>query len=249
MLIDFDGQKILVTGGSRGIGKKIALAFLENGDCQVVITGQSKDAPDWVDGLVKQGVSLNYYSLDFARNDWVKPLEEIIAKHDGFDVCVNNAGINSIHHLPDFPVEKIDEILSVNLQAPIVISGLVSKIMAQKKYGKIVNISSIFGVVSKAKRSAYTASKSGLIGVTRTMALDLAKDNILVNSISPGFFDTELTRNVLGEAGMNEMAFRIPMQRLGRPEEIATYVLFVASKQNTYMTGENIVIDGGFICE
>lgn len=249
MLITFDDQKILVTGGSRGIGKEIALAFLNSGNCSIAITGQSIDTPKWVSEFIKKNTSIRYYTINFSQKNWMKSAERMIADFDGFDVCINNAGINSIHHLPDFPADKAEEILRVNLHAPIIMSGLVSKQMAKNNYGKIINISSIFGVVSKAKRSAYTASKSGLIGVTKTMALDLAQSNILVNAISPGFFDTELTRRVLGESGMKEMAGRVPMQRLGDPKEIAALALFLASKLNTYITGENIVIDGGFICE
>lgn len=248
MLINFDGKEILVTGGSRGIGKEIALAFLASGGCKVTITGKSPKAPSWMDEKAVKG-QVEYYQLDLSSKDWSSDFEDMVENKGGFDVCVNNAGINSIHHLSEFPQSEVQEILAVNLEAPIVISGIVAKQMTLKKYGRIVNISSIFGVVSKEKRSAYTASKSGLIGVTKTMALDLAKDNVLVNAISPGFIATDLTREVLGKVGIEEMQRRVPLKRLGQPEEIANYVLFLSCELNSYMTGQNIVVDGGFISE
>ena len=248
MLINFDGKNVLVTGGSRGIGKEIALAFLSSGECRVTITGKGSKTPGWMDDNEFKS-RVEYYQLDLSSKDWSADFEAMVESKGGFDVCVNNAGINSIHHLSEFPQSKVQEILAVNLEAPIVISGIVSKQMALKKYGRIINISSIFGVVSKEKRSAYTASKSGLIGVTKAMALDLAKYNVLVNSISPGFIATDLTREVLGGAGIEEMQSRVPLKRLGQPEEIANYVLFLSCELNSYMTGQNIVVDGGFISE
>ena len=118
--------------------------------------------------------------------------------------------------------------------------------MKKNKYGRIVNIASIFGVISREKRAAYSSTKSGLIGLTKATAHDLAKDNILVNSISPGFINTELTKNILGEKSMKEISSSIPLKRLGDPDEIAKLVLFLTSDQNTYITGENIIIDGGY---
>ncbi|WP_052502788.1 SDR family NAD(P)-dependent oxidoreductase [Halarcobacter anaerophilus] len=121
--------------------------------------------------------------------------------------------------------------------------------MIKNKSGYIVNIGSIFGVVSKEGRNPYTASKSGLIGVTKTMAIDLGKYNVLVNSVSPGFVDTELTRQVLGEEGMLEMKSKVPMKKLAKVEDIVPSILFLTSKYNTYITGQNIIVDGGFTCE
>lgn len=248
MQINFDEKKILVTGGSRGIGKEIALAFLLSGNCTVTITGKSDEPPSWLDGI-KQKERIDYYPLDLSSSEWKVKFEKMVNLKNGFDICVNNAGINSVHHLSEFPQNKLQEILAVNLEAPIIISGIVAKGMAKKKYGRIVNIASIFGVVSKEKRSAYTASKAGLIGVTKTMAIDLSNDNILVNSISPGFIETDLTRKILGELGIKEVQARIPLNRLGLPEEIANYVLFLSSEKNSYMTGQNIIVDGGFVNE
>lgn len=249
MLLSFEEKKVLVTGGSRGIGKEIALHFLESGCRRVVVTGRSESAPDWIQDFNDDSRKIQYYSMDLSSSDWEVPFEKFVNEYGGFDVCVNNAGINSVHYLSDFPVGKIQEILLVNLQAPIVISGIVAKKMKQKQYGRIVNIASIFGVISKEGRSAYTASKAGLIGVTKTMALDLAPSNVLVNAISPGFIETDLTRRVLGDKGITEMQKRIPLSRLGQSTEIANYVLFLASNKNTYMTGQNMIVDGGFVSE
>ena len=149
------------------------------------------------------------------------------------------------------PIEKIKDedwhnIYNINLYGPFVLTREISKIMKKNKYGRIVNIASIFGVISREKRAAYSSTKAGLIGLTKATAHDLAKDNILVNSISPGFIDTELTKNILGEKSMKEISSSIPLKRLGDPDEIAKLVLFLTSDQNTYITGENIIIDGGY---
>ena len=121
--------------------------------------------------------------------------------------------------------------------------------MIKKKSGKIINISSIFGSVSKSQRSAYSSSKFGLIGFTKSTSLDLAKYNILVNSVSPGFIDTKLTRKILKKKGINKMSRKIPLNRLGNVKEISSLINFLSSKYNTYITGQNMIIDGGFTTE
>jgi 3-oxoacyl-[acyl-carrier protein] reductase len=120
--------------------------------------------------------------------------------------------------------------------------------MIKNSWGRIINISSVFGVVTKEKRFSYTTSKSGLIGMTKTMALDLAPHNILVNSISPGFIDTELTRNILSPAEIDQIVSQVPLKKLGQPSDVAQLTLFLASPLNQFLTGENIMVDGGFSC-
>lgn len=243
MIIKFDNKKVLVTGGTRGIGKKIAEEFSKNG-ALVTITGTSKSKPEWcLDNI-------NYEQLNIQDGlNWQERVDEIVNQYDGFDILVNNAGINKVNKIFETSKEDISNILLTNLNAPIYITSSVSKKMVDKKYGYIINIGSIFGVVSKEGRSPYTASKSGLIGVTRAMAIDLGPYNIYVNTLSPGFVNTELTRRILGEKGMEEMKKRIPMQKLATVDDIAPAVLFLASDQNKYITGQNIIVDGGFTIE
>ena len=170
----------------------------------------------------------------------------ILSKLDRIDVLVNNAGVNKINPIDEIAEEDWDWINAVNLRGPFLITKMFAKKMKEQKSGRIVNISSIFGVVSKEKRAAYSTTKWGLIGLTKAIALDLAPDNILVNVVSPGFVDTELTRRVLGEEGIDELVGKIPQLRLANCKEIAKTVLFLASEHNTYITGQNIIVDGGF---
>jgi 3-oxoacyl-[acyl-carrier protein] reductase len=118
--------------------------------------------------------------------------------------------------------------------------------MRARRYGRIVNVSSVFGSITKEQRAAYSASKFGLDGMTAALAVEVADENVLANCVAPGFIETDLTREVLGQAGMDELAGRVPIRRLGQPEEVAALVGWLASEENTYLTGQNVLIDGGF---
>ena len=162
------------------------------------------------------------------------------------DVLINNAGVNKIDSIQDVAEDDWDWINNVNLRGPFLLTRAVSKIMKNQGYGRMVNIASIFGVVSKAKRAAYSTTKWGLVGFTKAVALDLAPNNILVNAVSPGFVDTELTRRILGEKEIEKLVDTIPQKRLADAGEIAKTVVFLSSHHNTYITGQNIIVDGGF---
>lgn len=164
-------------------------------------------------------------------------------------ILVNNAGINKIGPLQTYALADFERIHRVNVMAPYRLCQAVLPEMRRSRFGRIVNITSIFGLVSRAGRSAYSASKFGVFGFSRALALEVAADNVLVNCLAPGFVDTDMTRRILGAKGMAEMARRIPMRRLAQPEEIARYVRFLVSEENTYLTGQTIIVDGGFVSE
>ncbi len=159
---------------------------------------------------------------------------------------INNAGININHNIASLDYKILNKILTINLESAIQIASLVSKSMIKKKSGKIINIGSIWSEISKSKRSVYSASKAGLVGATRGIAIDLAKYNILVNSISPGFVNTSLTKKNLRKEEIKNIKKDIPLQKFANVDDIANYVIFLSSDLNTYMCGQNILIDGGF---
>lgn len=229
-------QRALVTGGTRGIGAAIAVALRDAG-CDVTVTGTTAD------GTAPAGC--HYLKADLSDLPGAEAFGKLASEH-GFAILVNNAGINKVGAVETYSREDLERILDVNLVAPFVLCRAVVPGMRAQRYGRIVNVTSIFGVVSKAGRSAYSASKFGLLGLTRALALEVAADNILVNCVAPGFVDTELTRTVLGPAGIADIIQQVPMGRLATPDEIAGYVRFLCSKDNTFMTGQTLVVDGGF---
>ena len=159
---------------------------------------------------------------------------------------INNAGINIIESIDEVKYENWEKILAVNLTGPMHLTKAVAKTMKKNKHGgKILNISSIFGVVSKAKRNSYSASKSGLMGLTRASSLDLAPYNILVNTLCPGFTSTELTKSILSSKEMKDLSLQVPLGRFADASEIAKIAVFLCSDLNTYLTGQTIVVDGG----
>jgi 3-oxoacyl-[acyl-carrier protein] reductase len=236
MKIDFQNKRVLVTGGTRGIGRQIAEDMLELG-AGVTITGRSPEV---------DFAGVEYMQVDFLDdNDTNRFIQEI--SNRTYDVCVNNAGINKIDSFCDVEREDWDNIMKVNLTAPFLVQQAVAANMIEQGYGKIVNISSIWGSISIAKRACYSTSKFGLRGLTLASAAELAQFNVLVNTVSPGFTLTDLTRQVLGPEKMQEISQNIPMGRMAEPEEISKTVLFVASELNSYISGQNIIVDGGFV--
>lgn len=248
MNIDFRGQTVLITGATRGMGKQFADDFAGLG-ANLILTGTDEDQIDKLNREVKHDkqISKRYYAVDFTSINSTEAFIEVIDTYQKIDVCINNAAINRINFIDETLLKDWKDMLNVNLEAPFMITRAVSKIMKKNRYGRIINIASIFGVISKAKRSIYSTTKFGLQGLTTTSAIELAPYNILVNSVSPGFVLTKLTKSILSEEEMKNLALQVPIGRFAEPEEISRVVLFMASSLNTYLTGQNIVVDGGFV--
>lgn len=244
MNIDFKGQAVLVTGATRGIGKQLADNFARLG-AKLILTGTREEQIR--DLNESTGGERQYYCVDFADQEDTEQFLIELEEYERIDVCVNNAGINRINYIDETRIEDWDDIIMVNLKAPFLIMRQVSRLMKKNGYGRIVNISSIFGVISKEQRSIYSSTKFGLKGLTVAVANELARHNVLVNSVAPGFVITDMTKSILGENQMKELANQIPAKRLATPEDILWPILFLASSFNTYIVGQNIVVDGGFV--
>ncbi|EMJ96568.1 SDR family NAD(P)-dependent oxidoreductase [Leptospira alstonii] len=241
MQILFKNKLILVTGGTRGIGKQIAIEFLDLGG-NVIVTGTASEPADDF-----RHPNLTYQSVDFQKRESLNRFIKYLESLERLDVCVNNAGINRINFIENTLDKDWDDMQNVNVNAPFFITRAVSKIMKKNVYGRIVNIASIFGSVSREKRSIYTMTKYAIRGLTVSTSIELAKYNVLVNTVSPGFVMTDLTKKNLSESEMKQLEAQIPIGRLAKPEEIAKVVLFLSSDLNTYLTGQNITVDGGFV--
>ena len=246
MELGLAGKVALVTGGSRGIGAAIALLLLESG-CEVTVTARTKES---LEALIETAPTsirtrLKIIACDFDDEEQVTQLAQHVAATQ-IDVLVNCAGINQIGLAEDVAHEDFLRIQRVNVAAPFKLSKAVIGGMASRNWGRIVNVTSIFGSVSKAHRLSYSTSKFALHGMTKALALDYAEKGVLVNAVAPGVIDTTLTKNVLGEDGVKKMLASIPLRRLGQPGEIAKLIVFLASEANSYITGQQIIIDGGY---
>tara|TARA_B110000238_G_scaffold140911_1_gene152057 strand:- start:562 stop:1311 length:750 start_codon:yes stop_codon:yes gene_type:complete len=242
--LNFSGKKILITGGTRGIGKEIAIQFLINGG-DVTITGtkfidESKLKKDW--GFE----NINFKRVDFLQKESVNKFIDWINNQKKIDILVNNAGINKVDLNVDSKTSDFNNLIDVNLKGPYLVCREVSSLMKKNKYGRIVNISSIWGSITRSGRSLYSTSKFGLVGLTKTLAVELAAHGILVNAVAPGFTMTELTKKTNSKKEIEDLKNIIPIKRLAEPIEIARLVLFISSEINTYLTGQNIIIDGGY---
>jgi NAD(P)-dependent dehydrogenase (short-subunit alcohol dehydrogenase family) len=248
MQIDFSNQVVLVTGATRGIGKQIADDFAALG-ANLILTGTKEEQIRVLNKSMGKDNErkLKYICVDFTNSESTEGFIEELKSYSKIDVCVNNAGINRINYIDETHTRDWEDIMTVNLKVPFLIIREVSKIMKKNKYGRIVNISSIFGVISREKRSIYSSSKFGLRGLTVAASNELAKYNVLVNAVSPGFVLTELTKSILSKKEMKELTEQIPARRLADPAEISRIVLFFASKLNTYVTGQNVIVDGGYV--
>lgn len=230
------GKIALVTGGTRGIGAAIAARLLADG-AQVMVTGTRPDG---------QGpAGSRFLAVDFADAAATAAFADQVAGL-GVDILVNNAGINKVSPFAEIDPMDFARIQQVNVSAPFLLIRAVLPGMKAKGWGRIVTVSSIWGRISRAGRGAYSTSKFAVDGLTAALAAEVAQFGILANCVAPGFIDTELTRQVLGEDGIKELTAQVPARRLGRPEEIAAFVAWLAGPENTYISGQNLVIDGGF---
>jgi 3-oxoacyl-[acyl-carrier protein] reductase len=243
MISNFHNKVVLITGATNGIGKEILEAFLKT-KATIIATGNSTSKKSFFE-IYKEN-NIDYHQVNFNNKKSSKDFIKKIQNYKKIDICINNAGINKINYI-DKISNELDDVLNVNLKIPFQISSAVSDIMKRNKYGKIINISSIWGKKSKEKRISYSISKYALNGLTVSSSIELAKYNILVNSISPGFVDTELTRRVLSKKEINQVKKQIPIGRLAKPSEIVPLIFFLSSELNTYITGQIIYVDGGFI--
>ncbi|MDQ5984112.1 MAG: 3-oxoacyl-[acyl-carrier-protein] reductase FabG [Eubacteriales bacterium SKADARSKE-1] len=217
-------RTVLITGASRGIGKATAEKFL--------LSGYNVFAPTRAELDLSSAFSVSAFLNRY--------------KDFSFDTIVNNAGINDINLLENVSDEEFLNMLEINMISPIkLLRGLISS-MKKRNYGRIINIASIWAVVSKEGRSIYSATKNAMHGITNTLALELAPYNILVNTVCPGFTLTELTKKNNSEEQIKEISREIPMKRMAKPEEIANVIYFLGSEENTYITGQKICADGGF---
>jgi 3-oxoacyl-[acyl-carrier protein] reductase len=220
------GKTAMVTGGARGIGAAIVAAFAEQGATVLAPTRQELDLAD-------PGAPRRYVEQRCRA---------------GVDILVNNAGINFVRSLDEIDDPLWSQTMQVNLHAPLQLMQLLSPSMRQRRWGRIVNMSSVFSVVTKEKRAIYSATKAGLNGLTRTAAVELGPAGVLVNAVCPGFVETELTRQNNSPADIERLAAAAPVRRLAQPVEIARFVRFLCSEENTFITGQSLVIDGGFSC-
>lgn len=216
--------KVLLTGGSKGIGKAIYEELSKN-DMYIV------DAP-------------SHSELDINSN---QSIDSYFESHGGYDVLINNAGINILGEINELDIDSINKMTQVNLIAPILLIQKVSENMKEKNGGRIINISSIWGIRSKEFRTLYSATKFGLNGITKSLSRELGPYNILINSVCPGYVNTEMTKKNVPEKIQDEIKRDIPLRRFAEPSEIAKVLLFLISEENTYITGQTIIADGGFL--
>ncbi len=238
----------LVTGGSRGIGRAIAEKFAKNGYNLVInYVSDNTNLDEIKEGFSKYGVEVLLEKADVSNfNECEKMVTSAIEKFGKIDTLVNNAGITRDNLLMRMKEEDFDKVISINLKGTFNLTKLVTPYMMKKRKGRIVNISSVVGVMGNAGQSNYAASKAGIIGFTKSVAKELATRNILANCVAPGFIATDMT-SVLNEKVKENISAQIPLKRMGTAEEIANAVYFLGGEENTYITGQTLNIDGGMI--
>lgn len=249
---DLTGRVALVTGGSKGLGAALARALALAG-ADVIVSARHEDELKNALTSILEGTQVRgaHIVADFSSRESAEATaEQAIATFGRIDILVNNAGINRLGAIGEVADPDWDALLAVNLTAPMVLSRALCGPMKSRGWGRIVNVSSIFGVVSRSERDAYSATKAGLLGLTRAMALDLAPYGVTVNALLPGPFETPLTAQLHPDPEARRwFTDRVPLGRWGRPEELTGPLLLLASDAGSYITGTSLVVDGGWLSQ
>ena len=238
------GKTAIVTGGSRGIGAAICKRFAEQGaNIALLYAGNTQKAEETKAALQEMGVKAEAYQCNVADAEQVAAVcKQIIKDFGGADILVNNAGITKDKLVPMMKVPDFDSVVDTNLKGAFYMIKQLYPVFMKQKSGKIINISSVSGLMGNPGQTNYSASKAGLIGLTKSVAKELASRNVNCNAIAPGFVATDMTENL---SENNALVDHIPMKRFAQPEDIANLALFLESDQSDYITGEVIRIDGG----
>jgi 3-oxoacyl-[acyl-carrier protein] reductase len=244
----FKNKTAVITGGGRGIGRAITTEFLNEGATVIVYDKVfPDDFQDYCKIMEKEGKRVSGKVVDVTETDLVqKTIDETASEFGRIDILVNNAGITRDRLLLRMTEEDWDVVLKVNLKGCFNTIKAVARIMAKQREGKIINISSVVGVMGNAGQANYAASKAGLIGLTKSIAKELAGRNVTVNAVAPGYVDTEMTHQ-LSEEQKKAFLDLIPLKRPSKPEEIAGVVSFLASEKANYITGQVLIVDGGMV--
>jgi 3-oxoacyl-[acyl-carrier protein] reductase len=237
--LNFENKTAVVTGGSKGIGKAISekLLLLKS---TVILTGTG-NRPDWCDKYER----CFYNKVDFTNENEILNFITKLTQLNKIDILINNAGILVMHDISEIKMSEWESVIAINLTAPMRLIKAVAPLMKNHKHGRILNISSTAGFISKPKQSSYSSTKSGIIGLTRSSALDLASYGILVNALCPGTTKTKMI-DELNLEQKSSILENIPIGRFATVDEISDYAIFLCSEYNSYMTGQTLLVDGGF---
>ncbi|HIF85045.1 MAG TPA: 3-oxoacyl-[acyl-carrier-protein] reductase [Flavobacteriaceae bacterium] len=243
-----EGKTVIITGASRGIGKGIALTLASHGANIAFSYSKSVDlANDLVSQITHLGVNCKAYKSNAASfEESQKLVDDVLNDFETFDILINNAGITKDNLLMRMSETDFDKVIEVNLKSVFNMVKAAQRVFLKKKSGSIINISSIVGVKGNAGQSNYAASKAGIIGFSKSIALELGSRNIRSNVVAPGFIETEMTAE-LSEDIVNNWIQGIPLKRGGKPEDVANLCLFLASDLSTFITGQVINVDGGML--
>ncbi|HIN25768.1 MAG TPA: 3-oxoacyl-[acyl-carrier-protein] reductase [Candidatus Marinimicrobia bacterium] len=246
-MFDLSGKVALVTGASRGIGCGIAKTLAENGAHVVCVSRNVSDVQSVADKITAAGGTATAVACDISDSDNVsKLIKETVATHDHLDILVNNAGVTRDNLLMRMSEDDWNTVLNINLKAAFIAIKAAARTMIKQRNGRIINISSVVGLMGNAGQANYAASKAGLIGLTKSTARELASRGITANCIAPGYVATDMT-NELGDEVQQSLIEQIPLGRMGQVEDIASAVAFLASDEAAYITGQTLAIDGGIV--
>lgn len=245
---DLSGQVAMVTGASQGLGKACALRLAECGATVLCVARSADKLAATVAEIEAAGGKAVAMPCDVgSRESVVKLFEQVEQSYGKLDIIVNNAGITRDTLLPRMTDEQWDDVLQTNLTSCFLFCREASKIMMSARYGRIINMSSVSGLIGNPGQTNYSASKAGMIGLTRSLARELGKRKVTVNAVAPGFIESDMT-HALGDEMLKEVKKRIPANRLGAADDVAAAIVFLASPAASYITGQVLTVDGGMTC-